>query len=61
LPCEKTGASRFNLYNWDMTTNPLYVWNTPANPGYYEFLIGGIVIPLIATLGMALIHNLKSL
>jgi WSC domain len=47
------GASRFSLYSWDMSTNPLYVWNTPANPGHYEFLIGGIVIPLIATLGLS--------
>jgi hypothetical protein len=28
------------------------VFHTPANTGYYELLIGGIVIPLIATLGI---------
>jgi len=44
------GVERLSLYTWS-TTSPLYVWNTPANTGYYEFLIGGIVIPLIATLG----------
>jgi hypothetical protein len=58
VPCKGSpvdicgGASRFTLYSWDMTTNPLYVWDTPANKGHYELLIGGIVIPLIATLGL---------
>ncbi|KIM22583.1 glyoxal oxidase [Serendipita vermifera MAFF 305830] len=46
------GVARFTLYSWDFTTTPLYVWNTPANKGRYELLIGGIVIPLIATLGL---------
>lgn len=45
------GVQRFQYYTWTSTTDPLYVWNTPANTGHYELLIGGIVIPLIATLG----------
>lgn len=45
------GIGALNLYTWTSTTDPLYVWNTPANTGYYEFLVPGIVIPLIATLG----------
>lgn len=48
------GAERLNYYTWS-TTDPLYVWNTPANTGHYEFLIGGVVIPLIATLGKVLL------
>ncbi|KAJ9092947.1 hypothetical protein QFC19_008545 [Naganishia cerealis] len=27
-------------------------WATPANTGHYEFLIGGLVVPLITTLGI---------
>jgi hypothetical protein len=46
------GVGHFNLYTWSSTSNPLYVWNTPTNTGHYELLIGGIVIPLIATLGI---------
>ena len=45
------GVARLNVYSWS-TTDPLYVWNKPANAGRYELLIGGIVIPLIATLGI---------
>jgi hypothetical protein len=45
------GPNTLNLYTWS-TTDPLYVWNTPENTGYYEFLVPGIVIPLIATLGI---------
>ncbi|KAJ9116297.1 hypothetical protein QFC22_004737 [Naganishia vaughanmartiniae] len=33
------------------TTTPA-TWNTPANAGRYEFLIGGLVVPLITTLGI---------
>ncbi|KAG6332530.1 hypothetical protein ID866_6559 [Astraeus odoratus] len=36
-------------YYWD---GEMDVWNTPANTGYYEFLIGGLVVPLIATVGI---------
>ena len=28
------------------------VWHTPANTGFYEFLIGGLVVPLVATVGL---------
>lgn len=58
IPCVSSpadlcgGAARFSLYSWDFGTNPLYVWHTPQNTGHYELLIGGIVIPLIATLGL---------
>ncbi|TDL23452.1 hypothetical protein BD410DRAFT_838937 [Rickenella mellea] len=44
------GAQRMSLYEWQGT--PLYTWNQPANTGHYEFLIGGLVVPLIATLGV---------
>lgn len=47
------GVNFYNLYTWPQTASPpLYVFNTPANTGHYELLIGGIVIPLIATLGL---------
>ncbi|KAL4076636.1 glyoxal oxidase [Scleroderma yunnanense] len=36
-------------YYWNGTMN---VWNTPSNTGFYEFFIGGIVVPLIATVGI---------
>jgi hypothetical protein len=45
------GVQRFEYYSWTSTTTPLYVWNQPANTGHYELLVGGIVIPLVATLG----------
>ncbi|KAF8129080.1 copper radical oxidase-like protein [Boletus edulis] len=53
------GSNRLTTYYW--TGNPLNVWNTPGNTGYYEanrkahddqFLIGGLVVPLIATVGV---------
>ncbi|KAG8215859.1 copper radical oxidase [Butyriboletus roseoflavus] len=44
------GPNRLTTYYW--TGTPLYVWNTPGNTGHYEFLIGGIVVPLIATVGV---------
>ncbi|CCA72580.1 related to glyoxal oxidase precursor [Serendipita indica DSM 11827] len=46
------GVGKLLIYTWNMATNPLFVWNKPANTGRYELLIGGIVIPLIATLGI---------
>lgn len=58
LPCTGSptelcgGVRRFNLYTWPTSPNPLYLWHTPINTGHYEFLIGGVVIPLIATLGI---------
>jgi hypothetical protein len=45
------GGGRFNLYIWPTSPNPLYVWNNPTNKGGYQFLIGSLIIPLIATLG----------
>ena len=42
LPCSGDpihlcgGPLRLSVYYWNSTTNPLYVWNTPANTGYYE-------------------------
>ncbi|KAF8525138.1 copper radical oxidase [Hysterangium stoloniferum] len=44
------GAQRLQLYEWVGT--PLSVWHTPAVTGWYEFLIGGLTVPLIATLGI---------
>ncbi|KAG9312683.1 copper radical oxidase [Chiua virens] len=44
------GSYTLTTYYW--TGSPLYVWNTPGNTGYYEFLIGGLVVPLIATVGI---------
>lgn len=42
------GAQRFSYYTGPQTTK----WETPANTGRYEFLIGGLVVPLITTLGI---------
>lgn len=41
------GGSRFNLYQWNATLNN---WHTPAITGYYQFLIGSPVVPLLTTL-----------
>ncbi|KAJ3556376.1 hypothetical protein NM688_g2060 [Phlebia brevispora] len=43
------GVQRLQYYAWNGTMN---VWHTPENTGYYEFLIGGVVVPLLATLGI---------
>ncbi|KAH8113137.1 copper radical oxidase [Phellopilus nigrolimitatus] len=43
------GAERLSLYEWQGGLN---IWHTPENTGRYEFLIGGLVIPLIANLGL---------
>ncbi|KAG1865028.1 copper radical oxidase-like protein [Suillus subalutaceus] len=49
-PIHLCGAgNRLSTYYWNGTMN---TWNTPANTGYYEFLIGGLVVPLIATVGI---------
>ncbi len=42
-------GNRLTYYEW--TGTPLQTWHTPNNKGEYEFLIGGVVIPLITTLG----------
>lgn len=46
------GGSRLSYYTW--TGTPLYVWHEPTGPamGSYEFLIGGVVVPLITTPGI---------
>ncbi|KAF7333204.1 hypothetical protein MVEN_02386300 [Mycena venus] len=41
---------RRKYYVW--TGAPPYVWNNPQNKGYYDFLVPGIVVPLIATVGI---------
>ncbi|THG96906.1 hypothetical protein EW026_g5007 [Hermanssonia centrifuga] len=43
------GPQRLQYYKWNGNLN---VWNTPANTGQYEFLIGGVVVPLVVTLGI---------
>ncbi|KUJ12265.1 uncharacterized protein LY89DRAFT_738058 [Mollisia scopiformis] len=46
------GGSRLSYYTW--TGTPLYVWNSPTGNamGSYEFLVGGVVVPLITTVGI---------
>jgi hypothetical protein len=57
MPCSGDGVhicggpERLTLYYWTGGT-PLYTWNTPANKGSYQFLTGGIVLPLVATVGI---------
>ncbi|KAI0052846.1 copper radical oxidase [Auriscalpium vulgare] len=43
------GAERLQLYLWNGTID---VWNTPTNIGRYEYLIPGLVPPLVATVGI---------
>ncbi|KIP01604.1 hypothetical protein PHLGIDRAFT_38239 [Phlebiopsis gigantea 11061_1 CR5-6] len=43
------GAQRLTYYTWNGNLN---TWHTPANTGYYQFLIGGVVVPLVVTLGI---------
>ncbi|KAF8197751.1 copper radical oxidase [Mycena galopus ATCC 62051] len=43
------GGNRIQYYVW---TGPTYVWHTPAVTGSYEFFVPGVVVPLIATLGV---------
>ncbi|KAF7291128.1 hypothetical protein MIND_01256000 [Mycena indigotica] len=43
-------GDRIQYYKW--TGAPPYVWNTPTNIGRYEFLVPGVVVPLIATVGV---------
>jgi hypothetical protein len=46
------GQDRLSYYKW--VGDPLYIWHTPggADMGSYEFLIGGVVVPLITTTGV---------
>lgn len=41
------GRNRTSYYRWKGDLN---TWHTPRNTGKYEFLVGGVVVPLIATL-----------
>ncbi|KAA1470743.1 copper radical oxidase [Dentipellis sp. KUC8613] len=43
------GGSRLNAYFWNGTLND---WHTPDNIGRYEYFVGGLVVPLIATVGI---------
>ncbi|EMD36066.1 hypothetical protein CERSUDRAFT_115979 [Gelatoporia subvermispora B] len=43
------GADTLNVYFWD---GDIDVWHTPEVTGAYEFLIGGVVVPLLTTLGI---------
>ncbi|KIY43224.1 copper radical oxidase [Fistulina hepatica ATCC 64428] len=43
------GPQRLQLYYWNGDMN---VWNAPENIGYYEFFVPGIIVPLIATVGI---------
>ncbi|KAL5318593.1 hypothetical protein ACEPPN_013656 [Leptodophora sp. 'Broadleaf-Isolate-01'] len=47
------GGSRLSYYRW-IGGEPLNVWAEPTgiNAGSYEFLIGGVVVPLITTTGI---------
>ncbi|KAK8232248.1 hypothetical protein HDK90DRAFT_467432 [Phyllosticta capitalensis] len=44
-------GNRISYYTWENSTNPLYVWNYPQgnSAGSYEFFMGSVVIPLVAT------------
>jgi len=46
------GGSRLSYYTW--TGTPLYTFNYPtgAGMGSYQFLVGGVVVPLITTAGI---------
>lgn len=49
-PVHLCGANNLmSAYYWNGTMN---VWHTPKNIGRYELLIGGVVVPLIATVGI---------
>lgn len=43
------GGNRLSYYEW--TGTPLYNWHTPTGgaQGEYQFLIGGVIVPLIST------------
>ncbi|THH31673.1 hypothetical protein EUX98_g2514 [Antrodiella citrinella] len=43
------GAQRLTYYTFNDTID---IWATPENIGQYEFLIGGVVVPLVATVGI---------
>ncbi|KAK7691709.1 hypothetical protein QCA50_005109 [Cerrena zonata] len=41
-----------DLLSYYAFNGSLDVWHTPSNTGRYEFLIGGLVVPLVATVGI---------
>ncbi|KAF7334608.1 hypothetical protein MVEN_02290900 [Mycena venus] len=43
------GGNRIQYYVW---TGPAHVWHKPKVTGRYEFFVPGVVVPLIATLGI---------
>ncbi|PIL32445.1 hypothetical protein GSI_05147 [Ganoderma sinense ZZ0214-1] len=43
------GGDRLQYYTWNGVMND---WKTPANTGRYEFLVPGVVVPLLVTLGI---------
>ncbi|KAJ7487362.1 galactose oxidase [Mycena galericulata] len=43
------GAFRIQYYVWE---GPAVVWHTPEITGRYEFFVPGVVVPLIATVGI---------
>ncbi|KAK7047617.1 hypothetical protein VNI00_006385 [Paramarasmius palmivorus] len=43
------GGLRLQMYTWKGTVN---VWHEPEVKGRYEFFVPGVVVPLIATLGI---------
>jgi len=45
------GAARMSYYEW-VNPEPLKVFNTPQNKGRYEFLIGGVVVPLVTSVAL---------
>ncbi|KAJ7513073.1 galactose oxidase [Mycena galericulata] len=55
LPCSGDpihlcgGGDRISYY---IQTEPTHVWHTPEVTGRYEFFVPGVVVPLIATLGI---------
>jgi len=42
-------GNRLTTYYWNGVMNN---WHTPSNIGYYEFFVPGVVVPLIATVGI---------
>jgi Glyoxal oxidase N-terminus/Domain of unknown function (DUF1929) len=45
------GSNALSYYIWNSTTNPLYEWTYASGvaAGSYEFLIGGVVVPLVTS------------
>ena len=45
----ETCSQLLQYYTWNGVMND---WKTPANTGRYEFLVPGVVVPLLVTLGI---------